>query len=127
MRYPSDVVDASDIPSDWDPPSLGTNREVRDVLMKLFPGLSFAPDGWIDYDGPGISFDAQVDDDDEPLTCLVLFVHGAGPTAGRFALAMAEALNGRAFATGLAGFLTVENAESAADSWRSYRDRVQEE
>lgn len=127
MRYPVEVEDPSDIPSDGEPSSLGTHRQVREVLTMLLPGITFAPDGWIDYDGPGISFNAQVDDDDEPSTCLALFIYGTGPAAARIALTIAEALNARAFATGVADFLTPDNVESAADGWLSYRDRVLEE
>ncbi|WP_331743704.1 hypothetical protein OH809_44870 (plasmid) [Streptomyces sp. NBC_00873] len=100
------------------PPSLGTGREIRAVLTELLPGIKYTTSGWGDYEGPGFSISTPINEaDDEP-------VHGDSDAAAHAALALADALNARAFETGSGEFLTAESAHSAFDTWRAYRDRV---
>jgi hypothetical protein len=125
MQFPPEAGAIDEIPDDWDPPSVGTGRDVRGVLSKVLPGIEFSPDGWGDYEGPGFSISTPVSEaDDSPVTGVSLFIHGDSEAAAPAALAVADALKARAFETGSGDFLTADSARSALDAWRAYRDRV---
>ncbi|MEW1865489.1 hypothetical protein AB0399_34785 [Streptomyces sp. NPDC088194] len=125
MQFPPEVGAIDEIPDDWDPPSLGTGRDVRGVLSKVLSGIEFSPNGWGDYEGPGFSISTPVNEaDDAPVTGVSLFIHGDSEAAAPAALAVADALKARAFETGSGDFLTADSARSALDAWRAYRDRV---
>ncbi|MGW1072439.1 hypothetical protein [Streptomyces sp. NPDC002537] len=59
-----------------------------------------------------------------PVTGVGLFIHGGGEAAAHAALAVAEALDARAFATGSGESLTTDSARCAAGAWQAHRDRV---
>ncbi|MYQ96769.1 hypothetical protein GTY20_38880 [Streptomyces sp. SID4946] len=128
MRFPSEAGAIDEIPDDWDPPSLGTGRDVRGVLAKVLPDIEYAPNGWGDYEGPGFSISTPVNEaDDVPVAGVSLFIHGDSEAAVPAALAVADALKARAFETGAGDFLAADSARSAWDAWRAYRDRVLDE
>ncbi|GEC07864.1 hypothetical protein SSP24_55190 [Streptomyces spinoverrucosus] len=60
---------------------------------------------------------------DAVLAGVSMFIHGHGEAAAQAALAIADALNARAFDTGSGNFLTKDSARSF-ESWRAYRDQV---
>ncbi|WP_234317810.1 hypothetical protein [Streptomyces rimosus] len=110
---------------DWDPPSLGTGREIRAALDACPPGIICTEDGWGDYEGPGFSLSTPVKEADDALvTGVGLVIHGGGEAAAHAALAVSDRLNARAVATGTDGFLTADSARSAFGAWRAYRDRI---
>ncbi|MFJ9024097.1 hypothetical protein ACIRPU_29600 [Streptomyces sp. NPDC102259] len=128
MRFPPEAGAIDEIPDDWDPPSLGTGREVRGALATVLPGIEYSPSGWGDFEGPGFSLGTPVNEaDDAPVTGVSLFIHGDSEAAAQAALALADTLKARAFETGSGDFLTADSARSALDSWRAYRDRVLDE
>ncbi|MFJ6088362.1 hypothetical protein ACIQI8_44125 [Streptomyces sp. NPDC092369] len=125
MRFPPEAEVIDEIPESWEPPSLGTGRDVRGVLADVLPGIEYAQNGWGDYEGPGFSISTPVKDADEATVAGVsLFIHGDSEAAAPAALAVANALKARAFDTGSGDFLTADCAQSAFDTWRAYRDRV---
>ncbi|WEO29618.1 hypothetical protein [Streptomyces caniscabiei] len=125
MRFPPEL---GNIPENWDPPSLGSGREVRAVLAQVLQGIEFSPGGWGDYEGPGFSISTPVNEaDDAPVAAVSLFIHGGNEAAAHAALAVADALQARAYDTGSGDFLTAESARSAFEAWRAYRDRVLDE
>jgi hypothetical protein len=125
MAFPPEIQDLGQVADDWEPPSLGTGEHVRNILSEVLPGIVYSAGGFGDYDGPGFSLSTPVNEaDEDQVTCISLFIHGGGPEAANAALAIAEALNARAFGTGTGKFLSSESAESDLAAWRSYRDRV---
>ncbi|MGW7552615.1 hypothetical protein [Streptomyces rimosus] len=125
MRFPPGIASVEEISHDWNPPSLGTGREIRAALDACLPGIVYTEDGWGDYEGPGFSLSTPVKEaDDAPVTGVGLFIHGDCETAAHATLAVADKLNARAVATGTEGFLTADSARSAFDAWRAYRDRI---
>ncbi|KRD03870.1 MULTISPECIES: hypothetical protein [unclassified Streptomyces] len=125
MRFPPDAGAVDEIADDWEPPSLGSGRDVRAVLAEVLPGIEYSKSGWGDYEGPGFSISTPVDEaDDAPVAGVSLFIHGGSEAAAHAALAIADALKARAFDTGSGDFLTADSARSAFDAWRAYRDRV---
>jgi hypothetical protein len=125
MQFPPEAGAIDEIPDDWDPPSLGTGRDVRGVLAKVLPGIEYSSNGWGDYEGPDFSISTPVNEaDDSPVTGVSLFIHGDSEAAAPAALADADALKARAFETGSGDFLTADSARPALDAWRAYRDRV---
>jgi hypothetical protein len=123
MRFPPEAESIDQIADDWDPPSLGTGREIRALLTDLLPGIEYTASGWGDYEGPGFSISTPINEaHDEPVGGVSLFIHGDSDAAAHAALA--DALDARAFETGSGDFLTTESAHSAFDTWRAYRDRV---
>ncbi|MGQ4362201.1 hypothetical protein [Streptomyces sp. SAS_272] len=125
MRFPSDAGAVDEIADGWEPPSLGSGRDVRAVLAEVLPGIDYSEGGWGDYEGPGFSISIPVNEaDDAPVAGVGLFIHGSGGAAAHAALAFADALKARAFDTGSGDFLTADSAQSAFDGWRAYRDRV---
>lgn len=124
MRVPSEFENVEDIPGDWEPPSLGSAGEVREVLSRQLPGIVFDADGRGSYDGPGFHMGVPLPATEFETTQMVtLFVHGGGDAPGA-ALAVTEALGARAIETGSGGWLTAETAEESFNAWRIYRDRV---
>jgi hypothetical protein len=125
MRFPPEAESIDQTADDWNPPSLGTGREIRAVLAGLLPGIEYTTSGWGDFEGPGFSISSPVNEaDDEPVSGVSLFIHGDSNAAAHAALALAEVLDARAFETGSGDFLTAESAHSAFDTWRTYRDRI---
>ncbi|MEU2825292.1 hypothetical protein ABZ763_24245 [Streptomyces bacillaris] len=125
MQFPPEAGAIDEIPEDWDPPSLGTGRDVRGVLAKVLTGIEYSPNGWGDYEGPGFSISTPVNEaDDAPVAGVSLLIHGDTEAAVPAALAVADALKARAFETGSGDFLAAESARSAWDAWCAYRDRV---
>jgi hypothetical protein len=125
MRFPPEAESIDQIPDDWNPPSLGIRREIRALLTDLLPGIAYSAGGWGDYEGPGFSVSTPIGEaDDEPAGGVSLFIHGDSSTAAHAALALADALDARAFETGSGDFLATESAHSACDAWHAYRDRV---
>ncbi|PKW12447.1 hypothetical protein SAMN05428944_0292 [Streptomyces sp. 1222.5] len=125
MRFPPEAGAIDEIPDDWDPPSLGTGRDVRGALANVRAGIEYSPDGWGDYEGPGFSISTPLNEaDDAPVTGVGLFIQGDSEPAAWAALAVADALKARAFDTGSGDFLTADSARAALDAWRAYRDRV---
>ncbi|MCX5264935.1 hypothetical protein [Streptomyces sp. NBC_00199] len=125
MRFPPAAGAVGEIADDWEPPSLGSGRDVRAVLAEVLPGIEYSESGWGDYEGPGFSISTPVDEaDDAPVAGVSLFIHGGSTAAAHAALAIADALKARAFDTGSGNFLTADSAPSAFDAWRAYRDRV---
>ena len=125
MRFPPEAESIDQIADDWNPPSLGTGREIRAVLTALLAGIEYTTSGWGDYEGPGFSISTPINEaDDESVSGVSLFIHGDSDAAAHAALALADALGARAFETGSGDFLTAESAHSAFDTWRAYRDRV---
>ncbi|MFF4219333.1 hypothetical protein [Streptomyces nondiastaticus] len=125
MRFPPEAGAVDEIAGDWEPPSLGSGRDVRVVLAEVLPGIEFSPGGWGDYEGPGFSVSTPVNEaDDVPVAGVSLFIHGGSEAAVHAALAVADALKARAFDTGSGDFLTADSAQSAFDAWRAYRDRA---
>ena len=97
MRFPPEL---GDIPEDWDPPSLGSGRDVRAVLAQVLQGIAFSPGGWGDYEGPGFSVSTPVNEADAaPVAAVSLFIHGANEAAALAALAVADALQARSIVT----------------------------
>lgn len=39
MRFPVEVTDVRDNPSDWEPPPIGANAEVRRTIVQVIPEL----------------------------------------------------------------------------------------
>ncbi|RLU85934.1 hypothetical protein CTZ27_26200 [Streptomyces griseocarneus] len=125
MRFPPGVASVEEISDDWDPPSLGTGKAVRAVLGGLLPGIAYDDSGWGEYEGGAFSIGTPLKEaDDQPVTGIGLFVHGDARAAAPMAVALAEALEARAFATGDGEFLTVGSARDSAGVWQGYRDRV---
>ncbi|MER5697317.1 hypothetical protein ACWDBO_39200 [Streptomyces mirabilis] len=125
MRFPPDAVAVDEIADDWEPPSLGSGRDVRAVLAEVLPGIEYSESGWGDYEGLGFSISTPVNEaDDAPVAGVSLFIHGDSEAAAHAALAVADALKARAFDTGSGEFLTADSTQSAFDAWRAYRDRV---
>ncbi|WP_416968343.1 hypothetical protein [Streptomyces sp. 4F14] len=125
LRFPSELTGTDELPEGWEPPSLGTGREVRAVLARTLPGIVLGEDGWGDFDGPGVSLNLSVSGaGDEPVTSVALHFYGGGPASAPTALAVAEALTARALDLGSGDFLTPDTARSALDAWRGYRDHV---
>lgn len=125
MRFPGEVADVRDIPSDWEPPPIGTNAEVRRTILQAIPELQLEPDGHGRYEGPGFSLNVNLSgDDDEDCDGLTLRFYGSGPAAAGLAVEITEALGARAISTGGGGFLDRQTAEEAWTWWQSYRDHV---
>ncbi|MFD7893825.1 hypothetical protein [Streptomyces sp. NPDC059743] len=125
MRFPPEAGAVDEIPDDWDPPGLGTGRDVRRALAEVLPGIEYSESGWGGYEGPNFSISTPVNEaDDVPVAGVSLFIHGDGEAAAHAALAVADVLKARAFDTGSGDFLTADSARSAFGAWRAYRDRV---
>lgn len=124
MRVPPEIENVEDIPSDWEPPDLGTVAEIREVLSEQLPGITFDSDGRCYYDWPGFHMGIPLSANETEATSMVaLFVHGGGDAPGA-ALAVAEAFGARAIETGNGDWLTAETADESFNAWRDYRDRV---
>jgi hypothetical protein len=124
-RFPPEAESPADIEAGWEPPVIGTGREVRAALTGVLPGITFGEDGWGEYEGPGFSLSTTATEaDDTPVTGVGLIFHGGGEGAVRAALAVTDALGARAIETGSGGFLTDESGRSSFEAWQAYRDRV---
>ncbi|MFI8515134.1 hypothetical protein ACIGHB_28805 [Streptomyces sp. NPDC085460] len=125
MRCPPEVDAIDQMAADWEPPSLGTGRDVRAVLAEVLPGIEYSTSGWADWESAGFSLSTLVDEvDDAPVAGVSLIVHGHDATAAQAVLAIADALNARALDIGSGDFLTKDSARFSFASWRAYRDRI---
>ncbi|WP_309248759.1 hypothetical protein [Streptomyces sp. MNP-20] len=125
MRFPPEGAAVDEIDEGWEPPSLGAGRVVRAVLAEALPGIEYSHSGWGDYEGPGFAISIPVAGaDDVSVAGVSLFIHGATEAAAHAALAVADALEARAFDTRSGDFLSAGTAQPAFDAWRAHRDRV---
>ncbi|MCL6732923.1 hypothetical protein [Streptomyces neyagawaensis] len=124
-RFPHEAQSPADIEDGWEPPVIGTGREVRAALAGVLPGITFGEDGWGEYAGPGFSLSTTTTAaDDTPVTGVGLIFHGGGEGAVRAALAVMDVLGARAVETGSGGFLNPESGLSSFEAWQAYRDGV---
>ncbi|WP_026931759.1 hypothetical protein [Glycomyces tenuis] len=124
MRAPREFEEFNDLPDDWEPPSLGSVAEVREVLAGQLPGITFDALGWGQFEGPGFSMEASLyPNSSDEVGTVSLYIRGGGE-AGAAALAVARAFEARALDSGSGEWLTSESADESFDSWQAYRDRV---
>ncbi|HMG43518.1 MAG TPA: hypothetical protein VK611_19465 [Acidimicrobiales bacterium] len=125
MRFPTDLSDARDIPSDWEPPRIGTNAEIRRTFLRLLPDLVVDHDGHARYEGPGFILNVDLSGpDDEVSEAVTLHFYGGGPGAAGVAVEITEALAARAISTGGGGFLERATAMDDWRWWQRYRDHA---
>lgn len=124
MRAPAETEHVEDLPSDWEPPTLGTASEIREVLAEQLPGILFDADGRGVYEGPGFHIGIPLPaNSSEAIQMAALSIHGGG-AAPSAALAVTQALGARAIDTGSGDWLTAETAAESFNAWQAYRDRV---
>jgi hypothetical protein len=124
MRVPDGFEEFAELPEDWEPPSLGSVAEVREVLAEQLPGIAFDAFDWGQFEGPGFSIEVSMyPRSPEDVGRVALYIRGGGE-ADAAALAVARALQARALDDGSGEWLTSESAEESFASWQAYRDRV---
>jgi hypothetical protein len=124
MRVPREIEEFNDLPNDWAPPRLGSVAEVREVLAEQLPGIDFDDSGWGVFDGPGFSMELSLSPkSSDDVATVSLYIRGGGG-ASAAALAVARALDARAFDCVSDEWLNSESVDESFGTWQAYRDQV---
>lgn len=117
MRLPDGLKSTEDIPEDFEPPVLGTLKEVHDSLCEVLPGLPLE-NGVAAIEVEGGSVEIYVGEDD-PVQSVMLCVRGEEPVLD-VVNALVEVLGGQALDAGSES--GVYDPAHAAESLRGFNE-----
>ena len=121
--FPESLVSVSDIPNDFQPPSIGSRSEVAAKLLEVFPDADFSDPAWGVIDVDDYSIEVSIGND-ELCIGFALHVRGGDRAVGAVA-AILDHLRLRAIDTQTGEFFVAgEKAQESFGKWREYRDSV---
>jgi hypothetical protein len=122
MSIPREFESVEEIPSDFEPTSLGTRPALISKIKEVIPTADFSDPSWGLIDGDGWSIEVSIGK--EECDCIALHVRGGDEAVGAVA-SIIDGLGVRAIDAQTGEFfVSGRTAIESLQKWRAFRDSV---